>query len=540
MFKVIGMVALAVLFLSNIIFGQANTPHLLKIGNTAVLMVDEKPFFIRGGELGNSTFTSVESMEPVWPKLKAMHLNTVLAPVYWELIEPREGAFDFGLLDDLIIEARKNDLKLVLLWFGSWKNSMSSHVPQWIKKDQKRFPRSLDEKGVSQEILTPFSENNMKADLKAFEALMAHIKTFDADSHTVIMVQPENEIGMLPSAKDYHPLSMAKFQAQVPAELMAYLTKNKNRLVPEFLEKWEKNGAKTSGNWEEVFGPGFATDEIFMAWYFAKYTEAITKAGKQAYNLPMFVNAALIRPGKIPGEYPSAGPLPHLMDIWKAGAPSVDFLSPDFYNPDFEEWNDKYVRQNNVLFVPEHRFDATTGAKALFTIGHYGGLGFSPFSIENGGDKESTNLKGAYEVIDQMTPLLGQFMVKGMVDGVLLDKDKVQSTVVLGDYEFSFKNSYTLGWEAGASNAVWDYGGAIIIQTGDDEFYIGGAGIVITFKNWKNRSKNVGILVDEEGYFKDGKWIIKRYLNGDQTHQGRHVRIAHGEYGIQRVRLYEY
>ncbi len=540
MIKVIGMVALAVLFLSNIIFCQANTPHLLKIGNTAVLMVDEKPFFIRGGELGNSTFTSVESMEPVWPKLKAMHLNTVLAPVYWELIEPREGAFDFGLLDDLIIEARKNDLKLVLLWFGSWKNSMSSHVPQWIKKDQKRFPRSLDEKGVSQEILTPFSENNMKADLKAFEALMAHIKTFDAGSHTVIMVQPENEIGMLPSAKDYHPLSLAKFQAQVPAELMTYLTKNKNRLVPELLEKWEKNGAKTSGNWQEVFGPGFATDELFMAWYFAKYTEAITKAGKQAYNLPMFVNAALIRPGKIPGEYPSAGPLPHLMDIWKAGAPSVDFLSPDFYNPDFEEWNDKYVRQNNVLFVPEHRFDATTGAKALFTIGHYGGLGFSPFSIENGGDKESTNLNGAYEVIDQMTPLLGQFMVKGMVDGVLLDKDKVQSTVVLGDYEFSFKNSYTLGWEAGASNAVWDYGGAIIVQTGDDEFYIGGAGIVVTFKNWKYRSKNVGILVDEEGYFKDGKWIVKRYLNGDQTHQGRHVRIAHGEYGIQRVRLYEY
>ena len=540
MIKVKGMVALAVLFLSNIIFGQANTPHLLKIGNTAVLMVDEKPFFIRGGELGNSTFTSVESMEPVWPKLKAMHLNTVLAPVYWELIEPREGAFDFGLLDDLIIEARKNDLKLVLLWFGSWKNSMSSHVPQWIKKDQKRFPRSLDEKGVSQEILTPFSENNMKADLKAFEALMAHIKTFDAGSHTVIMVQPENEIGMLPSAKDYHPLSLAKFQAQVPAELMTYLTKNKNRLVPELLEKWEKNGAKTSGNWQEVFGPGFATDELFMAWYFAKYTEAITKAGKQAYNLPMFVNAALIRPGKIPGEYPSAGPLPHLMDIWKAGAPSVDFLSPDFYNPDFEEWNDKYVRQNNVLFVPEHRFDATTGAKALFTIGHYGGLGFSPFSIENGGDKESTNLNGAYEVIDQMTPLLGQFMVKGMVDGVLLDKDKVQSTVVLGDYEFSFKNSYTLGWEAGASNAVWDYGGAIIVQTGDDEFYIGGAGIVVTFKNWKYRSKNVGILVDEEGYFKDGKWIVKRYLNGDQTHQGRHVRIAHGEYGIQRVRLYEY
>lgn len=274
-----------------------------------------------------------------------------------------------------------------------------------------------------------------------------------------------------------------------------------------------------------------------MAWYFARFTEQITKAGKEAYALPMFVNAALIRAGKIPGEYPSAGPLPHLMDIWKAGAPSIDMLSPDFYTPNFEFWTDLYVRQNNPLFVPEHRFDDTVGAKALFAIGHYEAIGFSPFAIES---NESKELTGAYNVINQLYPLISKSIGRKKMEGVLLDKDKILTTVVLGDYEFSFKNSYTLGWEAGATNDVWDSGGAIIIQTGSNEFYIAGTGIVVTFKNWKNRGKTVGILKNEEGVFENGKWKVLRHLNGDQTHQGRHIRISHDDYSIQRVQLYEY
>ncbi|UCH15502.1 MAG: beta-galactosidase, partial [Bacteroidales bacterium] len=136
-------------------------PNLKKQGKTTQLIVDERPFLVLGGELGNSSFTSLEYMESIWPKLKAMNLNTVLAPVYWELIEPVEGTFDFKLLDQLIYEARKHNLKLVLLWFASWKNSMSSHAPSWVKKDQERFPRIKDDKGYSHEILTPFSENNL-------------------------------------------------------------------------------------------------------------------------------------------------------------------------------------------------------------------------------------------------------------------------------------------------------------------------------------------------------------------------------------------
>ena len=518
-------------------YTQENIPHLKKVGDKTHLVVEGKPFIVLGGELGNSSFTSVEYMKPHWDRLKSMNLNTILAPVYWELIEPSEGQFDFELLDKLIDETRKNNMKLILLWFGSWKNSMSSHVPSWIKQNQAKYPRAKDERGVSQEILSPFSENNVNADLNAFRALMKHIKSMDKGYQTVIMVQPENEIGMLPSARDYSPLANQLFKEQVPTELMDYLKKNKEKLVPEFLDVWRKNGYKTQGTWEDIFGQGYKTDELFMAWYFAKYTEKIVKAGKEIYSLPMYVNAALIRPGKIPGEYPSAGPLPHLMDIWKAGAPSIDMLSPDFYNPGFEYWNDLYVRQNNPLFIPEHRFDNTVGAKTLYAIGHYEAIGFSPFSIES---SENMELSHAYDLIKQLQPLITENFGQNKIEGVLLDKDKIQTTVVLGDYEFSFKNSYILGWEAGASNDDWDSGGAIIIQTNNNEFFVAGSGIVATFKNWKKKNKIVGILKDEEGVFENGKWKIIRHLNGDQTHQGRHIRISHGDYSIQRVQLYEY
>ncbi|MGB5668037.1 MAG: DUF5597 domain-containing protein [Maribacter sp.] len=517
-----------------------NIPYLKKQGKTTQLIVGGKPFLILGGELGNSTFTSLENMAPVWPKLKAMNLNTVLAPVYWELIEPEEGNFDFQLLDDLLVEARKNDLKIVLLWFGSWKNSMSSHAPAWVKTNQKKFPRAKSKELASQEILTLFSENNLQADKAAFKALMQHLKEVDSKEQTVIMVQPENEIGMLPSARDYHQLANEKFRKPVPSELMKYLTNNKNKLVPEFREIWEKNGFKISGTWEEIFGVGIHTDEIFMAWFYAKFVNDITKAGKEIYPLPMFVNAALNAKGRKPGEYPSAGPLPHLMDVWKAGAPDIDFLSPDFYNPDFKYWNDLYTRQGDPLFVPEHRFDNSVAGKAAYAIGHYEAIGFSPFSIESVDDLENEPLGKMYGLLHQLIPIITANHGKGRIDGVLLDKENEGSILTLGDYEFRFRHSYKLGWEAEAKNETWDMAGAIIVQTGDNEFYVAGNGIYVTFKNLKNPKLNVGILKVDEGVFENNKWKIIRHLNGDQTHQGRHLRIFKENYRIQRLELYNY
>ena len=529
-----------VFILSSILCAQPEFPYLQKKDSATQLVVDGKPFIILGGELGNSSFTSLEYMTPIWPKLVAMNLNTVLVPVYWELIEPAENKYDFELYDQLIREARNYHLKLVLLWFGSWKNSMSSHAPSWVKTDQERFPRVKDDQGRSHEILTPFSENNLKADLSAFAALMKHIKEIDKNDHTIIMVQPENEIGMLPTARDYHPLANEKFAGNVPQELMRYLKENKNKLVPEFIKVWQENGFKESGTWEEVFGEGPHTDEIFMAWYFARFTDQIAKAGKDIYPLPMYVNAALNRPEKLPGEYPSAGPLPHIMDIWKAGGPAIDFLSPDFYFPNIEHWSDLYTRQENPLFIPEHRFDETVAAKAAFVIGHYEAIGFSPFSIESNRDTENEPLGKIYDLIGQLSPVITSFQGQHKIDGVLFDKSSQEKILKFGDYELTVKHSYTLGYEENSRNEEWETTGALIIQTKGNEFYLAGSGVVITFRNLTHPELNVGILKADEGRFENNNWQVIRHLNGDQTHQGRHIRIFRNDYSIQRFELYNY
>ncbi|WP_228780074.1 GH35 family beta-galactosidase [Aquiflexum lacus] len=526
------------------VFSQTNTPSLQKVGDRYQLVVNGKPFLMLAGELGNSTASTMESMVPVWPRLKELNLNTVLLPVYWELLEPEEGKFDFELVDNLILEARKNDLKLVILWFGTWKNSMSSHVPAWVKLDQKRFPRAKSHTGESQEILTPFSDENLQADLNAYKHLMRRIKALDAAHQTVILMQPENEIGMLPSARDYHPQADQKFSQDVPKGLMDYLVKNRQKLNPEFAAIWKTNGNQTKGTWEEIFGSGLHTDEIFMAYYFAEFAEQVTAAGKKEYDIPAFVNAALNRPNVKPGDYPSAGPLPHLLDVWMAASPSIDFYSPDFYNPDFKHWNDLYVRQENPLFVPEHVFDNTVAAKALFAIGHYEALGFAPFSVEqipaNPMSPKEEKLAKVYEVLEQFKPLLDQNRGQKRMEGVLLDKENKESVFQLGDYEFTAGHTFNLGWEPNAKSEDWEPAGAVIVQTGEKEFYYVGFGVSLRMKNHKNPNSRVGILKTERGYFKDGEWIVYRHLNGDQTHQGRHIRSFVDDVSIQRFSLYEY
>lgn len=520
-------------------------PHLQKKGDKYQLIVNGEPFLMVAGELGNSTASTIESMDAVWPRLKELNLNSVLIPIYWELLEPKEGTFDYKLIDELILKAREYELKIIFLWFGSWKNSMSSHVPEWVKLDQKRFPRAKSKEGISQEILTPFSENNLKADLNAYKHLMQHIKEVDSKDRTVILMQPENEIGMLPSARDYHSLANEKFKEGVPERLIQYMVKNKKNLNPEFKEIWENNGSKTSGNWETIFGKGLQTDEIFMAYYFAQYTDEISKAGKEAYALPTYVNAALNKPGKQPGQYPSAGPLPHLLDVWKAASENIDFYSPDFYNPRFKHWNDLYVRQDNPLFVPEHKFDNTVAAKALFAFGHYETLGFSPFSIEQLPGSEFSpmeeKLANVYDLIHQVTPLLNKNWGQGRIEGVLLDKETKEVTFTLGEYEFTAGHTYNLGWEPNSKSDVWEPSGAIIIQTGEKEFYYIGFGVSLKMKKISNDNIRIGILKAERGHFSDdGKWTVFRHLNGDQTHQGRHIRSFVGDVCIQRFTLYEY
>ncbi len=514
-------------------------PKLVTTNGITRLYVHGKPFLILGGELGNSTTSDLDYMRPVWPKLKSMHLNTVLAPVYWELLEPLEGKFDFTLVDSMIAGARKQDLKLVLLWFGSWKNSMSCYVPEWVKLNQEKFERAKDSKGRGLEILSAFNKNNLQSDIRAFTALMKHIALIDSRENTVIMIQVENEIGMLTEAREYTSAANLAFRSKVPEEFMNYLKQNKNMLIPEFLELWQKNGFVTSGTWEEVFGSGLSTDEIFQAWQYAIYTNAVTAAGKKEYSVPMYVNTALNYKNVNPGQYPSAGPLPHLMDVWQAGAPQIDILSPDFYNPYFRYYSNLYIRKNNPFFIPEIRSEPDNAAQVFLAVGHYKALGFSPFSIESVDAPLEEPITKSYALLEQLSPVILENPAKDKMEGVLLDSIHRKQEIMMGNYVLTVSHEYTLGWSPGSKNPGWPEAGGIIIQTGDNEFIIAGTGIVVTFTS-RQADESVGILKANEGTYIKGKWKPGRRMNGDQDHQGRHIRIPVSEFSIQQVKLYDY
>ncbi|SDH17820.1 GH35 family beta-galactosidase [Chitinophaga filiformis] len=517
----------------------AGLPQLKKQGTATQLIVKGAPFLVLGGELGNSSASSIEYMTDIWGTLKKMQLNTVLTPVYWELIEPVENKFDFSVIDKIIYQARSNNMHLVLLWFGAWKNSVSCYAPAWVKKDQQRFPRALRSDGSGQEILSAFSSNNLAADVKAFKALMRHIREIDAAYSTVIMVQVENEIGMLPEPREHTPAANTAYSGQVPAALMDYLVKHKDSIVPELKAHWSYSGYRTSGTWEQVFGKRMATEELFQAWYYAQYANTVAHEGKAEYALPMFVNCALNHRNVDPGVYPSGGPLPHLLDIWQAGAPAIDILSPDFYNPRFRYYNDLYIRRNNPLFIPEIRFEPSDGAKALYAVGHYQAIGFSPFSIESTKKPEEETVAKSYDLLRQLAPAILSYQGTGRMEGVLLDTTMLRTEITSGDYILSVAHDGTLGW-SGVPREKWPEAGGIIIRTGDDEFIVAGTGIVITAATTDTTAPFVGILSAEEGVYNNGKWVPGRRLNGDQTHQGRHIRIAMEDWGIQRVKLYRY
>ncbi len=514
-------------------------PHLRVQGEATQLVVDGRPFLMLAGELGNSTASDLDSLRESWPRLQALHLNTVLAPVYWELIEPEEGRFDFALVDGLIEDARAHGMRLVLLWFGSWKNSMSSYVPAWVKRDQERFPRAQMSDGRGLEILSPFNEANRDADAHAFAALLRHLRVVDGAWHTVLMVQVENEIGMIPEARDHSEEADRLFAGPVPAVLLEHLSTNRPSLAPSLRSRWEAHGARRDGSWEEVFGPGLETDEIFMAWHFAVYAEAVAAAGRSEYDLPLFVNAALIRPGRKPGEYPSAGPLPQVFDVWRAGAPTIDFLAPDIYFPNFVEWARAYDVPNNPHFIPETgRQPSATPANAFYTFGAHDSMGFSPFAIE--GFVEGDRLGDAYEILQGLAPLIlehqGQGTMAGVRPIVAFDGtvDESPQNVRLGD--FTLHVDFVDPWTPREQQTIAAHGG-LIIQLGPEEYLVAGRGLTVTFSADEGI---VGIESIREGTYENGEWDPGRLLNGDQSHQGRHLRLPPDEYGVQRVRVYRF
>jgi len=508
---------------------QSSAPHLEKRGSATQLVVDGAPFLMLSGELHNSSSSSLAYMQPIWPKLEAMGLNTVVTPLSWELIEPEEGHYDYSLVDGLLKQARASHQKIVFLWLASWKNGMSSYAPEWVKRDTRRFPRVMAHGDVV-EVLSPQGTATEQADGRAFAALMQHIKQVDSSDHTVLMMQLENEVGVLGDTRDRSEAANQAFAGPVPAELTAYLKAHHDTLYPELRELWDANGDKTAGTWTEIFGDTARADEIFMAWLYARYIQQVGASGKAEYDIPMYVNTWLNDYDAMPGGYPSGCPEPWVVDIWRAAGTAIDIYAPDLYSTDFVTWCKRYHRDGNPLYMPEAQGKEIGAANVYYALGEEAGLGFSPFGIESeAGDNDP--LGESYHTLAQIAPMILAGQQSSEIHGFVLDQDRRSVDFTMGDYAIHVSRDDSFDGPAKS-------GFGLIIATGKDEFLGAGRGFRVTFHALQG--PQAGISYVEEGTFDNGKWIAGRRLNGDEDEQGVAWRFNPHAQSIEKVVLYRY
>ena len=539
-------------------------PHLEKRGGVTQLIVQGQPWLVLGCELGNSTSSSRAYLAPYWQKLKDAGVNTVLAVVSWEQTEPVEGQFDFTVVDNLLEDARSNNMKLALLWFGSWKNGITSYTPTWVKRDTNRFPLAQTPDGKPLPILTTLGDETCKADAKAFAAMMAHLKKVDAQQQTVVMIQMENEVGLHGHPRDYCQLAEAAYKGQVPKALTDWLSAHRDSLLPETRKAWEAGGCKTEGTWQEVFSPADRAAELFMAWHYASYMDRVTEAGKQEYELPTFVNAWIVQPEDTrPGNYPSGGPQAQNHDIWRAAAPHIDILSPDIYLNDFPRQLALYARSGNPVFIPESRSGQNGAANAAYAIGAKGAIGYSPFGFErNCDDDVNATFRSFYQNVGRIAPLILSAQADGRIGAAWLkgaEPTQVKDTILLADVRIvcelisSGMRNGGAPQLTGGTYAPDAIGYAIAIRQGDESYLFLGSNVRITFLPADGKGI-VGLAKVTEGdYDEQGQWVEGRWLNGDEIQlrydllyavdegfSGQGLNFGRPEPSFQRVELFRY
>lgn len=491
-----------------------NIPVIKNDNGIPTLYVHDEPFFALSGEIHNSSSSNLEYMESnVWPNLKGLNMNSVIVPIYWETIEAVEGVYDYTLLDGLIRQARENDMHLILLWFGLWKNSESMYVPTWMKQDTETYFRAKKVNGEPINTISPLCEAAIAKDAKAFANIMAHIKEIDETESTVIFIQVENEIGLLGTERDYSIVGNTAFEKE----------------IPEILAK--EYGV--SGDWKSAFG--IDAEEYFMAYYFAKAVETITAAGQKEYLIPCYANAWLKQYPWYVGSYPAGGPVKDVHKIWKLIAPSLFTLAPDIYVPYVANVLDEYSYEGNPLVVPEVRKDAVTASYCLYAFGKHNAICYSPFGIEELGlspdeidkppmevmialniDPSAFDIAGSkeylartYDLVKQMQPLYLTYR----------GTEHLQSYVKKSETDYGtylrFQN-YDIAVAYAPKMPAKPLGAGIIYELDENKFLIIGMMCDLTFLPKAGENKKVDYLKLEEGEIINGQWRAGRILNGDE------------------------
>lgn len=522
---------------------NAPMPTLVEKNGHHALLVDGKPFLILGGQARNSSAWPA-LLPQLWQSVENLHANTLEVPIYWEQIEPQENQFNFSLVDTLLLQARQHNKRLVLLWFATWKNGSNHYMPGWMKHDAAKYPNIKNTKGDPVDSPSPNTTATMEADAKAFKAVMKHLKAADP-AHTVIMVQVENESGSWGSVRDYSQHIQKLIDAPVPPQLLqpqilqalhatgvAAATSAANRATAGATKGAATGAANgtTKGSWQQIFGD--RADEYFQAWSIASFIGKVTAAGKAEYPLPMYVNAALRDPLTEPmaTNYESGGPTDNTLPIWKVAAPAIDLEAPDIYLPESQKVlkvMDLYDRPDNALLIPEIGLKAVN-AKYFYELLAHGGIGFSPFGIDdNGHPEEDTSLAkrlaafaAAYAVASPMAGELAQWAFDGKIKAAVEQEDHATQTIDLG----TWKAIVSFGGDGRATAApIQDQpvGNLMIVQLDENKYLLVGTRCNLTFlPAGENTGKAWQYDKVEEGNFENGAFNARRILNGDETDWG--------------------
>jgi beta-galactosidase GanA len=515
-------------------------PRLAQEQGRATLMVDGKPFWILGAQVDNSSGWP-ERLKAVWPVAETMRLNTLEVPVYWEQMEPERGRFDFTVVDAIVQQAREHKVRLVLLWFGTWKNGKMHYVPGWVKSNTGTYPRMKTRDGRAIDVLSPNAPANLVADRDAFVALMRHLRETDPQ-HTVIMMQVENESGSLGTVRDFGAVAQKEFDGQVPAELLRGL---------------KKNG---SGTWTQVFGDD--ADETFAAWSVARYIGQVAAAGKKELALPMYANNWLKSPrafpiSTVPGEdYPSGGPTINMMEVWKVAAPSLDLLAPDIYVPSSERYRSvmqEFHRADNPLMIPESLgFEPFPGASGYARYLYYalgeGAIGFANFGLDRirvdgvMGAETASQVEG-FRLLGSFDRELAALAFAGKAKTAVEEPGISQKELDFGGWRavISFPPSYdppAAPVSTTSDTRGLKVGRAVVAALGGDEFLVAGIDCKVQFATPVHAGgRQMQLLRVEEGRYDGTTWVPLRLWNGDETDYGLNFG---GKGSLVRVKLGSY
>ncbi|MDR1899759.1 MAG: DUF5597 domain-containing protein [Treponema sp.] len=473
--------------------GNNMMPHLEELNGRKALYVDGKPFIILGLQWDCDGCYTPEDMDPFFEHGKKMGLNTASLLLYWREIEPNEGEYHFEMLDHRIEMARKFNMKIVLVWFASFKNGDLTYAPDYIRADHKRFSKVIDKDGhVHTNHCCPTAAETHRRDELALIEVFNHLKKVDSD-HTVIVFQIENETGIFGTDRCFCNTCSAEYA------------------------KFDYDAKY-----------GVRAGEFFSAKCIAEYCDSLTKTIKDIYPIPVYMNAWLnkmYKNEKAGIEYPSGGPIPPVLDIYFQTIKYIDFISPDIYQYGYKDFNyfcKVYTRKNNPLYVAECATGkgARTEKNVFYALGDYAAIGYDPWAInrccpgfmtvplvntvDGRWSDEAYELHKSYKMIgDAMEPIvmaqntsnLKIFVQEDGDNGVILQFGDVDAEVV-----YDHPHNAARG---------------MIIRRSAEEFIVIGAGVNVSFS--REGGERVSVSSVESGAFEGDTWISRYRLSSEYS-----------------------